>query len=272
MVGAAVLLWGCMAGPQPETLVDDLVVVSLVSDPPEAGPGDTVGMDVHLGVPNDKAVDFLLWTCLPIGEDACLEKDAEQRYFFVESAEDALQFEQTVPFETAGLLAAFGEEVPVFVWAMACEQGLCPLLEQAKAGSIDESDLVNPIESLKTLPFDGVSLAWRTLWLSDRPVEERRKNPVLTPDFELPEMVGAGESVTLTFLVDDVGEEAEAFGYSLSGGFGAVETRVFNGAVELTWFAPEELEESGESTLWVVVQDPAGGSALWTGSLNLEKG
>jgi hypothetical protein len=269
MVAATGFAMACMEGPQAETLVNDLVVLSVVADPPEAAPGETVSMAVSLGLPNDTPVDFMLWTCLPLGEDSCLEEGAAQRFILVEDAQSTTLVEQTVPFEAAGIVAAFDGEIPVLVWSMACEQSLCPLLEKAKSGDVVEADLADPISALKTLPFDGVSLALSTIWLSDREPEERRQNPILTPDFELPEAVVPGERLPLLFNVEGAGDETEAFGYSLSGGFGAVSTRVFEGKVELVWFAPETVDATEETQLWAVIQDADGGSATWTATLKI---
>ena len=125
------------------------------------------------------------------------------------------------------------------------------------------------IDGLKSLPFDGVSLAYRTLWLSDREVEVRRSNPVFSPTFTLPETARPGERIELPFEVEVAGSDTEAFGYSLSGGFGAISARVFEGQVSLDWYAPEELSEAEDSKLWVVFQDEEGGSAVWTGTLGV---
>ena len=67
-------------------------------------------------------------------------------------------------------------------------------------------------------------------------------------DFEPPVEVAVGDTVTLSFSVEDQGDIVEAFGYSLSGGFGAISARVFEGRVSLDWFAPEELEGSESSS------------------------
>ena len=256
---------GCMPGPQPETLVDDLVVIAAVPSAPEVGAGDVLGMDVHLGLPTDTPVDLLVWSCFPASEEACLEEGSEDRVVVVEDAQEVNSIERTVPFELAGPLAAAGQELPLFVWSMACESGLCPLIEDAKNGDVEEAILASPIDQMKDLPFDGVSLAARSVWLSSRPLEERRKNPVVEPAFEAPEEVGLGESVTLDFQVADNDEVVEAYGYSLTGGFGEVSARVFEGQVQLEWFAPEEpVEESGLTRVWVVFQSEEGGTAVWS--------
>jgi hypothetical protein len=270
VVAATGLAIGCTEGPLAETLVNDLMVLSVVADPPEAAPGETVSMEVSLGLPNDTPVDFLLWTCLPLGENNCLEEGAAQRFIVAEDVQSTVLVEQTVPFEAAGIVAAFDGEIPVLVWTMACEQSLCPILEKAKSGDLVEADLADPISALKSLPFDGVSLALSKLWLSDRAPEERRQNPVLTPDFELPEVVAPGERVPLAFNVEGASEETEAFGYSLSGGFGAVSTRVFEGKTELVWFAPDTIDAVEETQLWVIVQDANGGSAIWSATLTID--
>ena len=83
-------------------------------------------------------------------------------------------------------------------------------------------------------------------------------------DFEPPVEVAVGDTVTLSFNVEDQGDVVEAFGYSLSGGFGAISARVFEGRVSLDWFAPEELEGSESTRVWVVFQGEEGGTAVWS--------
>ena len=263
MVGSLAILVGCMPGPQRETLVDDLVVLAAVPSSPEVDAGESFGVDVHLGRPNAAAVDLLVWSCFPARDEACLEEGSENRFVVVEDAQEVSSVERTVPLELAFPLNA-GEELPLFVWSMACETGLCPLIEDAKAGQVDESTLLNPIDELQELPFDGVSLAAQRIWLSARSPEERRKNPEVAASFEVPELVSAGESVMLDFQVEDHMEVVEAYGYSLSGGFGEVSARVFEGEVALEWFAPEELEGSEPTRVWVVFQSEEGGSAVWS--------
>ena len=270
MVGILALLAGCMPGPQPETLVDDLLVVAVVPSTPEVGAGETVTTEIHLGLPNDTPVDLLVWSCFPLGEDTCLETGTENRVTVFEGAPGVSSVDQTVPVEIAGLLTATGEEFPIFLWSMACESGLCPLIEDAKAGTVSEDRLVNPINELKTLPFDGVSLAARTLWLSGLSEEERRKNPVVEADFEVPTAIAAGESISLAFSVEEYGDTIDAFGYSLTGGFGAISSRVFEGQVVLDWFAPEEVESSETTQVWVVFQGEAGGTAVWSSEWMVE--
>lgn len=257
------VLVACMPGPQRETLVDDLVVLAAVPSSPEVDAGESFGVDVYLGRPDATPVDLLVWSCFPASDEACLEEGAESRFVVVQDAQEVSSVERTVPIELAFPLDA-GEELPLFVWSMACETGLCPLIEEAKTGQVEESILLNPIPELQELPFDGVSLAAQRVWLSARSAEERRKNPVVSASFEVPTGVSAGESVMLSFEVEDHMEGVEAFGYSLSGGFGEVSARVFEGEVALEWFAPEELEGSEPTRVWVVFQSEEGGAAVWS--------
>ena len=46
-------------------------------------------------------------------------------------------------------------------------------------------------------------------------------------------------------------------------------TRVFEGKVELVWFAPETVDATEETQLWAVIQDADGGSATWTATLKI---
>jgi len=258
-----------MPGPKLETLVDDLIVVAVVPDAPEIGPGDAIVSEVFLGQPNDTPVDLLVWTCLPLDEETCLEQVLEERFTVLEGVSGSVAVEREIPTQIGGILSAIGEELPIFVWSLACEAGLCPLIEQAKTGEVADADLINPIEGLKTLPFDGVSLAYRGVWVSERPVEERRKNPEVDLQSALPQEVALEERVSLQFDVVSHGEQVDAYGYSLSGGFEEISFRVFEDQVTVDWFAPEELDGQTETQLWVVFQSESGGTAVWTDQLVL---
>ncbi len=71
LVGACA---GCAMGPNTETLIDDLRVVGVTLDPPEAAPGQSVAVDVTVADPEEQGAELLFWTCTdPFFSGECLE-------------------------------------------------------------------------------------------------------------------------------------------------------------------------------------------------------
>jgi hypothetical protein len=170
---------------------------------------------------------------------------------------------------SAALEAIAGPEpLPVLlVWALACEEGLCPLIEQIKAGEAVGAELwANPLSWMRELPRKGVSLATTTLSVSTRSEEERHGAPSLQvrPDQE---STRPGGEITLeATATGELGEEARIWAYSEAGGFTATSIRPdAEGSASLTWVAPET--SNPEIPVYLVLVDGLGGSALWEGVL-----
>jgi hypothetical protein len=265
---AVTILASCMPGPKVETMVDDLRILAMVADAPEITPGEAIALTVHVGEPANQPVDLLVWSCFNLGE-GCLEAKSPDRYFVVEDVSLQASIEMASDASVLAFLTPELPEIPVAIWALACDPGVCPSIELALAGELEESFLENPTDSLKDLPFDGVSLAFRTVWLSDREEKERRTNPVITPNFKLPDQASSAENIELLFGVESNQESVQAYGYATAGGFGAPENPVLEGEVTPIWYpAPEEMEETAETVrFWVAVQDEEGGVAVWTDAL-----
>ena len=60
--------------------------------------------------------------------------------------------------------------------------------------------------------------------------------------------------------------------FALNGGFGEISTRVFEGRVTMDWYAPEELESSEDTRVWVVFQSEEGGTAVWSEEWTVDAG
>jgi hypothetical protein len=245
-------------GADPDTLIDELRVVAVVAEPPEAAPGESVTLTMHLSNPMDLTGSAGVWSC--IGFDGqCLEQDPG-RIQRSDELTDTLSWTLAAPLEAAALFEDLGR-VPVPIWALACDSGLCPLLEDDE---VCEESLADPYEMMKDLPLAGVSLAYKSLWVSENELETRAQNPILTPDFDASDALEAGETRTLCFSVS--GEATDGYGYASAGGFSDVEFEVKDGTVSLDYVAPDDAESV---TLWVVVQSESGGSALWTSTLEV---
>ena len=259
-------LTGCMAGPNVETLIDDLRVVGLVLEPPEAAPGETIRIDVTVADPSGQGADVLFWTCTDLtfsGE--CIEGGFDGPWAVpVTLTQGEGTAEWLVPPSTQYAFDKGVSRFPVEFRALACEPGLCPLVDDALAGdSRAVAGLTDPSDSLRELPFEGVSYAKRFGWLSGQPVSAHNQNPVVTPQFDPTDVVQRQNGVELAFAVEDE-QDVLVYGYAEQGGFERPETPVREGKVTLTWFPPEG-GAKGEVKAYVAFEDGEGGSALWSG-------
>ena len=171
------------------------------------------------------------WSCLGFfGE--CLEQDPNRLVTTTELGSE-ITWTLTAPVEAAGLLAK-SEDAAASIWSMACEADLCPLLEEDAPCA---EDLADPYTMMMDLPLDGVSLARRSLWMSNRAPEERMQNPTVTADFTDVPVVGPEDSEDLCFSVEGA---TDGYGYASAGGFSQTEVRVQDGQLTLQYTAPEE--------------------------------
>lgn len=250
------VLLACTAGPNEETLIDELRVLAILAEPPEVGAGETAEVSTTIVDPLDEGYESLVW--------ACLVSDTESScpYTAVDSPtlSATLPTELSLPEETALPLAQ--------VWALACVPGTCPLIDGVRTNPDDwAEELANPYDWMEDLPIVGTSLAYRTVLVSSR--TERQPNPTLSTDSATSLSVEVGGSIELSFTVTgNLGEETKVYGYTTAGGFNTTEQRPDEaGGVVLTWFAPDE---AGDAALYVIVNDSLGGTALWEASVTVE--
>jgi len=229
-----------------------------VIEPPEAAPGEEIQVIAHLADPDDVGALAGAWTCLGFGGE-CLEQD-EDRLDKTSELDPTIRWTLAAPVESSALLLD-ADETMASLWVMACEEGFCPLLEDETP--VPE-DLADPYTMMETLPMEGVSLARRSLWISEAQPEERRENPTVEADFGDDILVTAEETIDLCFSVSGA---TDGYGHASAGGFTETEAEVDEGKLSLVYSAPPE---TGEVELWVVVQTEDGGSAVWTGSLTVE--
>jgi hypothetical protein len=258
---AAALASACAMGPSDETLIPELRVMAIQADPPEAAPGEQVDLQVTVADPLGAGADVLLWHCTNLGE-GCLEAGMEHSW--------SLALEGDTVGATASApaaLAAVASEEPLRVvqlWALACEPGLCPQIDDPQAW-----DLADPTAWLEDLPMTGVSLAFNLMAISTR--EDGLENPTVERVSSEPLSVAPGELLAIEFEVGlDVSANADSFayGYATAGGFDAPEYALGDsGELSAAWYAPEE---PGEARLYVVVNDGAGGVGVWSGDALVE--
>lgn len=263
---APLLLLAACGGPNEETLLDELRVLAMVPEAPELGAAESTVLHTRVVDPLGEGYQALVWPCTSLG-DGCLEDQQGRTLSLAEPVDGQLETPVSVPVE----LAAVASEEPtplVAVWALACAEGLCPLIEAVGAGeAVDPALLASPLDWLGDLPMQGVSLAFTTLMVSARPAEERHPAPALDASLDL-DSLGPSETLTLqASATGALGEEARIWMYAEAGGFVGTDARPdADGAATLSWVAPEE---AGEVALYLVLVDGLGGSALWEGTVTV---
>ena len=259
----------------PETLVDELRLVASVAEPPEVGPAEPFDFSMYISNPDETDIEAVTWVCTNLG-DGCLEASGDSMAVSTTalSASEA-NWSETLSTATAlmGILPETGPLSATAVWTLVCETGVCPLFEEAASMQTGEpwpedmaESLENPLDWMADLPTKGVTLAYRLITVTTE--AERRANPTLELD-EVSELeLKKSKSFSLSFVVDgDFGDEARLYNYISAGGFAMTDTFVEAGeCVTIEGIAPDE---SGPVTLWIVLNDGLGGTAVWTETLEV---
>jgi hypothetical protein len=229
-----VLLGACQDGPNPETLVDDLQVIAAVAEPPTVAEDTPWTLTVHVADPQTRGAQVLVWSCDP--EGVC----------------DTQLLPPEDEIASTELVGLGGTSM----WLLACAPDICDLTD------VPTADLLNPLDWMTRLPFDGVSLALREVRLADPELAVPATNPELAkvPADDWSSNMAPGDSTDLVFSAPGA---ARAWGYSTDGGFRTpVEDIASDGSVTLTWIAPET---EVEARLYVVFEDDDGGTTVWRG-------
>lgn len=244
LIAAAALMAGCTSGIAPETTLSDVRVVALDADAPEVAPGDAIVFDALVADPLGGGTQLALWTDWGLGGPIT----------------QVVGVPEDERFTTTITAPATLEASTVDVWALACRDALCDVL-----GDIDAN--VEPPTLLADLPFEGVSLARRSIVVSNRPAEERNTNPVLT--------VAPPAAFSPDVAVDVVVEAEDAEGdaitvapYATAGGFGTILQLLVDAEPSaLPLYGPAD----GDSVrIYVTATDGQGGSASWSGDVVVE--
>jgi len=261
-----ILLLAC-SGPNEETILEELRVLSMLPQAPEVSPGETTTVDVRIVDPADAGYRALVWTCTLLGED-CLEDD-EGRAPALATVEDG---RSAVSVLASPALAAVVDETPlplVSIWALACAGDACPLLDDVEEGvEIDRDIWSDPTDWMASLPKEGTSLAFTSLYVSTRAADARHVNPQISISPEAPTAATSEEVDIEVQITGDLGTEARAWGYATEGGFMRPSDRPDSRQLaRLVWVAPET---AGSSDGFIVVVDGQGGGALWEGTLTAD--
>jgi hypothetical protein len=264
-------LLACTDGADPDTRVNELRVIGLVAEPPEAGPGTSVQLDAWVLQPDDQEapVQVLMWSCTLVGPTCAEEALPISLWTSVQVAEgDVTSWGIFLPLELIDVLAVLPPDLPglpVLVQALACEEGLCPVIDRVLAEDPRAvADLADPSSWLADLPMQGVSHAQRLLYVTGKAVEARNDNPVLFPQFQPSQLLDYSPSMRLPFEVrDNDFDGAAAYGVSTAGGFSRLGEIIERREVELEWFPPARGAKG--TRLYIAFEDGLGGSAVWKG-------
>lgn len=291
MLPALLLSFACGPGPVDLSTVTDTRVIAIQGSPPEPWPGETTRITATVANPEDRALEVLMWTCIP-WEDRCLEDDGlaylSDQATIARVDDGVAATTRRVPDIPSTLPAALIEEllaqdedlddiddidsIPVQVFALACPLNECDLVnrvrdglrrERGTGGSIGQ-DLYDPTRWMVDLPVGGVSLATKTLKVARPDREDRNDNPtvearwlaasddVLLMDEDVP--------YELAFSVDDPDrDKIYAYGYTTLGRFYDRSEKAEDGIVRL-YLLPEQ---TGRGELWIVFEDDEGGTVVW---------
>lgn len=292
MLPALLLSVACGPGPVDLSTVTDTRVIAIQGSPPEPWPGETTRITATVANPEQRALEVLLWTCIP-WEDRCLEDEGlsalSDQASIVRADEGLATTTRRVPDIPSVLPDAVLQEllaqdddiggigdiksIPVQVFALACPLNDCDLINRVRdalrrgrgpGGSIGQ-DLFDPTRWMVELPVGGVSLATKTLKVARPDREDRNDNPIVEARW----MAASGDLLEmeedvpyeLAFAVDDPDrDKVYAYGYTTLGRFYDRSEKVDDGIVRL-YLLPEQ---TGRGELWVVFEDDEGGTAIWS--------
>ena len=254
------MLWSLFlacSGPDSETLVDELRIMAIQSNPMEIRLQDFQQQEAPVDVPNrfdifqpstveyfhpsvrllvsnpsGEPYNIAIWQCSNIG-DGCLESDLYSsglmNWIWAGTESDRVL---EIPLEYNPVWPSLiTTELPISpltgVWAWVCRPGDCPTLDAAVANVVVEEAFANPFDLGEDFPISDTSLAFKQLWVSDfEAFVPRFENPVLSP-IDLPEynpipLTSDFASLPMTFDVTfsqvDT-DSATIFGYATNGGF-----------------------------------------------------
>ncbi|RME21064.1 MAG: hypothetical protein D6798_18985 [Deltaproteobacteria bacterium] len=270
---------GCGARGFEVTHLDDVHVVTVVTDPAEAAPGDRVTVRVYVANPHGAELEAMFWTCTPV-DDACGEAafvEEVEEWVTVGAVRDG-EFTtlRTVPADLSELLPADGRSGSTRLFALACEVGLCPIIDQARV-AMDApgpdlplaDDLAHPDRWLVDLPMSGVALSTREYVVRGPADAVENRNPVyearFTEALDPPLQVTVGGEMDLAFRVTDPNmETVYAFPFTTVGAFTDRKVKAEDDEVRL-WLEAPDHDATGQ--VWVVFDDRDGGLAVYTESV-----
>lgn len=280
-------LLACGSGNIDSTTVSQLQVITVKADPPEAGMGDTVTLDVYIGNPDGfEELDILVWTCALV-DDRCLEvylPDSRDWLYVGDASSGHVQIQRRIPEVDLDLLEQYVGEVDgwsnddyveIGLHVLVCEGGTCDIIYDAwealtywSSQDLREDlseDLLDPSSWLTGVPIEESAYAARTFRLSLRSSEARNINPTGEARFaqalEDQLEVAAGSYLELGFYAfDPSGEAIYGYGFTTLGRFEDRRVQDDDGAIRQWLRAPRS---PGTGKVWMVFDDRDGGIDVW---------
>lgn len=279
MIGGALTLLtlSCGGGSYEPTRIDDLRVVTIVAQPPEARPGSDVRATVWVANPDEAELEVMFWTCLYLEDGGCAESqiadELEQWVTIGSASSGTMETVRQIPREAEDYLVGEDVMVGIQVYALACQADTCGIIRRVQAAmdgvGVDEGiarDLADPTGWLDDLPMEGVSLATRDFVVSNRDPGSSNQNPEIDPRFaeSLDDAIVMlpGATIDLAFFVDDPnGESVYVYPFTTIGTFDDRKVKAEDDQVRLYLTAPPT---TGEGRVWVVFDDRDGGLAVYS--------
>ena len=265
--------------------VSELRVMAVQSEPAEFSPLDeSLQLNILVADPKKQTAEALIWPCTNLG-NGCLEAEffegnLENWVSVIELSEGINSFSLSLPLELGFLLSDIPEEdLPLnltSIWILACPPEECSAIEKVKAGQIDAGKLGDPSQFLVNLPMNTASLAKRSLFLSNRSLETRIQNPILSPQTdEIPTSApNQDNEIQISYALQSLESEGSRFSVYTSLGSiveergppGSSEPMDLEGEYPIQWNSGSE---PGSGFLYVIVENSDGGIGLWTESLSV---
>ncbi len=276
LVLAALLLPGCGARGFEITRLQDVHVVTIVTDKAEAEPGERVNATAYVANPDGRSLEAMFWTCTLI-DGACAEAsfaDQVEEWVTVGDVVDGVfTTARRLPPELWEVMPEDGSNGATQVFVLACEVGTCPVVDDARAAMDGEGqnpklsdELAHPDQWLVDLPMSGVALSTREFIVRGSADAVENANPEyearFTEALDPPLQVAVGGEFDVAFQVTDPNNETVyAFPFTTVGRFTDRKVKVEDDAVRL-WFEAPDHATTGR--IWVVFDDRDGGLAVYT--------
>jgi len=247
------------AGPSDETLMKELRVLSLKTDPPQWSGFTPPTMTSFTIDPTNDGGEVLIWSCLPQESGTCAEDllgDISAFTNIGNVADETLSM--TLPTLPAEI--PFGPNI----FGLACLTDLCPLIEDVRknpAPGTEEYDAVirdlsDPFTAIANLPIEGTALSFRTLLVDDG---SGAQHPTVRRIDSWGDDLQVNDQIPVRLYIE-ADSPATVYPFTTAGGFQMPSYDLVGNQVEMVYFAPEEPDVA---TIWIAVETEKGGSTLW---------
>jgi hypothetical protein len=256
--------------------------VTVAADPPQVDPFAPIELEAWVADPFGRGADVMIWPCSPVQVDErrlrCFEGlDLEGRGVRLPSftrrgtvVDDHFAVTVLPPIQSVLALQqlpvdAQEDGVPVPVFVLACDPGVCPIFDQVAADPEPGTEayaraarlLADPERMADQGPRESVALALKFYTLAGADTE-RTSTPLLLPlaRRQVPDL----DLIRWRFLVEDgspAAEESLDWQVDVRYTSGRIVERTFqNGELEITW---SPMAQGREGSMVVAVADGRGG-------------